>query len=180
MRSQGLTFGGLVRLLFASCWSARRRVVVVSSRKGPEFRAVGERVERVIWMICDVLFSLVLCGNRSCWHVQCCFAAKAQCFVRFHVCVANPLIAIRVSRGLVLRHASVCSSVVFVGPVVQSARFDVFQKALFAQIHDHFIGERFHGDVAVRVLRSRSEPSAHFGRVESLSLWRGAHFESAR
>ena len=30
---------------------------------------------------------------------------------------------------------------------------------------------------AVHILRSQSEPSAHFGWVGSLSLWRGAHSE---
>ena len=33
---------------------------------------------------------------------------------------------------------------------------------------------------AVHILRTRSEPSAHFGWVESLSLWCGAHFEHAK
>ena len=33
---------------------------------------------------------------------------------------------------------------------------------------------------ARRILSVRSEPSAHFGRVKSLSLWRGAHFEHAK
>ena len=31
---------------------------------------------------------------------------------------------------------------------------------------------------AVHNLRTQSKPSAHFGWVESLSLWRGVHFES--
>ena len=30
--------------------------------------------------------------------------------------------------------------------------------------------------VAAHILRLQREPSAHFARVESLSLWRGAHF----
>ena len=33
---------------------------------------------------------------------------------------------------------------------------------------------------AVHILRTRSEPSAHFGCDKSLSLWRGAHFEHAK
>ena len=92
-------------------------------------------------------------------------------------------------------HACVCSSVVLVGPVVQSACFDVFQQSTFRADSLPCHWERFHGDVArhtschckvnplralggssrsrcgaARVLRSQSEPSAHFGRAESLWL----------
>ena len=34
--------------------------------------------------------------------------------------------------------------------------------------------------VGWHILRTRSEPSAHFGWVKSLSLWRDAHFEHAK
>ena len=34
--------------------------------------------------------------------------------------------------------------------------------------------------VAVHFLKMQSEPSAHFGWVQSLSLWRGAHFANAK
>ena len=33
---------------------------------------------------------------------------------------------------------------------------------------------------SAHILRTRSEPSAHFGWLKSLSLWRGAHFERAK
>ena len=33
---------------------------------------------------------------------------------------------------------------------------------------------------AVHILRTRSEPSAHFGWVKSLSLWRSVHFANAK
>ena len=84
---------------------------------------------------------------------------------------------IRVLRVFVLRcfawnaHASVCSSVVFVGPVVQSACFDLLlSKLVFARIHCHSIRERFRGHVATFCALSG----------ESLSLWRGASFQNAK
>ena len=76
-----------------------------------------------------------LCGNRGFASSTCFFAAQARCFGRLRVWRRRAIV-ICVSGVVVLRcfawnaRASACSSVIFVGPVVQSARsgeFDICQ-----------------------------------------------------
>ena len=77
--------------------------------------------------------------------------------------------AVRVSEACVLKRlpwnarASVCSSVVFVGPVVQSARFDLLPQRTFRA--------NSIGHVTPRTLHERR---VNFGWIES--LWCDAHF----
>ena len=75
----------------------------------------------------SALFSLALCANRSFSSSTCCFAAQAQCFGRLRVLVAVPVgVAIQAGRfevSCLAARDSVYAGAVFVGPVVQSARF---------------------------------------------------------
>ena len=71
-----------------------------------------------------MLFSLALCTNRSVSSSMCRFAAQAQCSGRLRVLVAVPLgFAIQGWCPAWQARHSVCAGAVFVGPVVQSARF---------------------------------------------------------
>ena len=65
--------------LFASFWSARRRVVIASPSQVQNSTTVGS-AERVRLMTCDALLSLALRANRSVSSSTCRFAAQAKCF----------------------------------------------------------------------------------------------------
>ena len=91
--------------------------------------------------------------------------------------------AIRVSGVFVLRRSAwnaralVCSSSVFFRPLIQSAPFDVLQKStLLAHSFRSIWGKVSRSCCAARVARMKSEHTARFGRVKSLSLWRGVRF----
>ena len=140
--------------------------------------------ERVSLMTCDALFSLAPCTNRSFSSSTCRFAAQAQCFVSFYVCVAKTLgfafPGIRFEVFLLGTIAQAFARVSFLLAMSYNRLvLTCFKSALFAQSHRHYAGESFPGRVA-HIARMQSQPSRRCGWVESLLLWRGAHCENAK
>ena len=152
----------------------------------------------------QALFSLALCANRSFSKLDVSFRCagavfwKAACSRCRAIGICDPGVVALRCPAWQARH-SVCAGAVFVGTVVQSARFGgpeacqhwsqsfwrhspvlVLPGCRFRGRHVTLTQQDRSRCGAVHISSTRSKPSAHFGWVESLSLWRGAHFAKAK
>ena len=159
--------------MFALCLSARRRVVA-----GSKIPSQWGSAERLSLMTCDVLFLL------ACARIVASQARRVVSLRRRSVCELLRLRCIhngiRVSAVFVLRcfawnaRASVCRS-------VHLARFALLHKSTFRANSLPFNWRKVsRSSCAAHVAQMQSELSAHFGWVQSLSLWRRAQIENAR
>ena len=249
MRSEGFPFisGGLgVEAVFARSCSR------VRNRPQPSATVRGEAISVCHWdSSWKLLFSLALCAKRSFSKLDVSFRCadavfwKAACSRCRATGICDPGVVALRCPAWQARH-SVCAGAVFVGPVVQSARFQNLSKSFWrhspvlvldvcrkrvkvgfrgrsstlddfefvasllcvtggAALSSGLVefrgwrgtlellvpGCRFRGRHvtltqrdrsrcgAVHILSTRSEPSAHFGWVELVSLWCGSRFECA-